>query len=126
MESKNEINNNGFDYVDLCLPSGTLWATYNVGASRPSDYGLYFQWGDTKGYTKAQVGIVDGKKNFALDWSDYKWGSEPNFSNYTAAGETLKLEGKIIKKKGPIGIGEAIATVDGKVAAKGELTFAIV
>ena len=38
----------------------------------------------------------------------------------------LKLEVKIIKKKGPIGIGEAIATVDGKVAAKGELTFAIV
>ena len=33
---------------------------------------------------------------------------------------------KIIKQTGPIGIGEAIATVDGKVAAKGELTFAIV
>lgn len=41
-------------------------------------------------------------------------------------GDTLKLEVKIIKRKGPIGIGEAIATVDGKVAAKGELTFAIV
>ena len=33
---------------------------------------------------------------------------------------------KIIKRKGPIGIGEAIATVDGKIAVKGELTFAIV
>ena len=41
-------------------------------------------------------------------------------------GDVLKLEVKIIKQKGPIGIGEAIATVDGKVAAKGELTFAIV
>ena len=33
---------------------------------------------------------------------------------------------KIIKRKGPIGVGEALATVDGKVAAKGELTFALV
>lgn len=40
------INSNGFDYVDLGLPSGTKWATMNVGASKPSDFGLYFQWGD--------------------------------------------------------------------------------
>ena len=33
---------------------------------------------------------------------------------------------KIIKEKGPVGVGEAIATVDGKVACKGELTFALV
>ena len=38
-----KINNNGYDYVVLGLPSGTLWATCNVGADRPSDYGLYFQ-----------------------------------------------------------------------------------
>ena len=48
------------------------------------------------------------------------------FKRQVVPGDTLKLEVKIIKKKGPIGIGEAIATVDGKVAAKGELTFAIV
>ena len=48
------------------------------------------------------------------------------FKKQVVPGDTLKLEVKIIKKKGPIGIGEAIATVDGKVAAKGELTFAIV
>ena len=41
-------------------------------------------------------------------------------------GNKLKLEVKIIKQKGPIGIGEAIATVDGQIAAKGELTFAII
>ena len=38
----------------------------------------------------------------------------------------LKLEVKIIKSKGPVGVGEAIATVNGKVAARGELTFALV
>lgn len=48
------------------------------------------------------------------------------FKKQVVPGDTLKLQVKIIKRKGPIGIGEAIATVDGKVAAKGELTFAII
>lgn len=48
------------------------------------------------------------------------------FKKQVVPGDTLKLEVKIIKRKGPIGIGEAIATVDGKVAVKGELTFAII
>lgn len=39
--------NNGYDYVDLGLPSGLLWATCNVGASSPEDYGYYFAWGET-------------------------------------------------------------------------------
>lgn len=38
---------NGYDYVDLGLPSGTLWATCNVGASTPEDYGGYYAWGET-------------------------------------------------------------------------------
>ena len=48
------------------------------------------------------------------------------FKKMVLPGDKLKLEVKIIKQKGPIGVGEAIATVDGKLAAKGELTFAIV
>ncbi len=35
------------EYVDLGLPSGTLWATTNVGATNPEDYGDYFAWGET-------------------------------------------------------------------------------
>lgn len=88
-------NFNGHDYVDLGLPSGTLWATCNVGASKPSDYGQYFQWGDTQGYTKDQIGKGDGKKKFSSDWSDYKWsvnGSSSNFSKYTTPGAILELE----------------------------------
>ncbi len=38
---------NGHEYVDLGLPSGLLWATCNVGATRPEDYGSYFAWGET-------------------------------------------------------------------------------
>ncbi len=48
------------------------------------------------------------------------------FKKIVKPGDTLKLEVKIIKQKGPIGIGEAIATVQGKVVARGELTFAVV
>ena len=83
---------NGHDYVDLGLPSGTLWATCNVGASKPSDAGLYFQWGDTVGYTAEQVGNGDGKKKFAEDYSDYKWGTYQNFTKYIVSGATLELE----------------------------------
>ena len=48
------------------------------------------------------------------------------FKKTVLPGDRLKLEVRIIKRKGPIGVGEAIATVDGKIAVKGELTFAIV
>lgn len=48
------------------------------------------------------------------------------FKRKVVPGERLKLEVKIIKRKGPIGVGEAIATIDEKIVAKGELTFALV
>ena len=47
------------------------------------------------------------------------------FKRKVVPGDKLRLETKIIKQKGPVGIGEAIATVDGKVAVKAELTFMI-
>ena len=48
------------------------------------------------------------------------------FKKPVLPGDLLKLEVKIIKRKGTIGVGEAIATVNGKIAVKGELTFAVV
>lgn len=51
---------NGHEYVDLGLPSGTLWATCNVGASLPEDYGDYFAWGETT------------PKTF-FGWSNYRY-----------------------------------------------------
>ena len=46
------------------LPSGTKWATCNVGADSETDYGLYFAWGETKGYS----GYTDAKQ---FNWCDY-------------------------------------------------------
>ena len=48
------------EYVDLGLPSGTLWATCNVGADSPEQYGDYFSWGE-----------VAPKENY--EWPYYKW-----------------------------------------------------
>ena len=44
------MTENGFEYVDLGLPSKTMWATCNVGATKPKDYGLLFQFGRVNGY----------------------------------------------------------------------------
>ena len=89
-----------YEAVDLGLPSGTKWAAQNVGARKPSDAGLYFQWGDTSGYTADQVGK---DKQFASDWSDYKWylsGSvgENNisFKKYNTKGDKLVLDKSVI------------------------------
>jgi hypothetical protein len=53
------------DVVDLGLPSGTLWAKYNLGAEKETDFGRFFQWGDTQGYKDASEHQF--KRN------DYKW-----------------------------------------------------
>lgn len=55
------------DYVDLGLPSGTLWATCNVGADSPQDTGLYFAWGETTGHG---TDLSDG---YLFSWENYKW-----------------------------------------------------
>lgn len=47
------------------------------------------------------------------------------FKKMVLPGDKLRLECKIIKVKGPVGIGSAVATVDGKVAVSAELTFMI-
>ena len=85
-----EINTNGHAYVDLGLPSGTLWAKCNVGAKKETDVGLYFAWGETQGYTASQV---PSKKKF--DWNDYQYGTDGtscNLTKYNAIDGLTKLE----------------------------------
>ncbi|MDE5590346.1 MAG: 3-hydroxyacyl-ACP dehydratase FabZ [Acetatifactor sp.] len=47
------------------------------------------------------------------------------FKQKVVPGDVLTLEMEIIKVKGPVGVGKAVASVDGRIAARGELTFAI-
>ncbi len=60
-----------YTYVDLGLESGTKWATCNVGATKPTEYGDYFAWGEAK-----------PKEEYR--WSTYKWckGSYSNMTKY--------------------------------------------
>lgn len=74
---------NGHEYVEI---GGLKWATMNIGASKPSDYGLYFAWGDTQGYTAEQV-RDEGQKYFG--WEDYKHGN-PDDTGITKYNETDK------------------------------------
>ena len=60
----------GHDYVNLGLPSGTLWATCNVGANAPEDYGDYFAWGETT--TKTW-----------FSWNNYKYCYDGNYHKLT-------------------------------------------
>ncbi len=53
------------EWVNLGLPSGTLWATYNVGASKPEEYGDHFAWGEVKPHADNRY-----------YWSTYKWMTE--------------------------------------------------
>ncbi len=65
----NEIDANGHEYIDLGLPSGTLWATCNIGAGRSEDYGDYFAWGET-----------ETKETFT--WDNYAFGKESELTKY--------------------------------------------
>ena len=67
------------EYVDLGLPSHTLWAMTNVGADCPEDYGDYFGWGET-------IGVMEGHDNFT--WGTYQWcnGSQETMTKYCQNG----------------------------------------
>ena len=57
------------EYVDLALPSGTLWATTNIGANSPEDAGDYFAWGET-----------DPELKRYYDFISYKWCEGPYYN----------------------------------------------
>lgn len=77
----------GHEYVDLGLPSGTLWATCNVGASTPEGYGGYYAWGEIKGN-------LEGKNYF--DWGTYQWcnGSWTTFTKYCTTSDDGYVDNK--------------------------------
>ena len=87
--ASSSYNSNGRQYVDLGLPSGTLWATCNVGASSPEDPGALYAWGE-----------IETKDVYS--WETYKWcnGTEYKVNNktltkYCDRGGYGLLDGKI-------------------------------
>lgn len=66
----NELEYNGHAYVEI---GGLKWATMNIGANSVTDYGQYFQWGDTTGYVAANVGSSGTTDKKQFNWVDYKF-----------------------------------------------------
>ena len=105
---------NGYDYVDLGLPSGLRWATMNVGATNPKDYGNYYAWGEfatkttynwstyeyangssttlTKYNNSSSYGTVDKKTTLeeADDAATQKWGGNWRMPTIDEWDELLK------------------------------------
>ena len=74
-------NSNGYGYVDLGLPSGTLWATCNVGADSPVERGDYFAWGETE-------------PKGTYNWGNYKLsqGNHYSITKYNSSDNKVSLE----------------------------------
>lgn len=71
ISSKQSSLLNGHAYVDLGLPSGLKWATSNIGAEKPEDYGDYFAWGETEPYYIQQSPISWKTNKPGYAWSSY-------------------------------------------------------
>ena len=82
------VNANGHEYVDLGLPSGTLWATCNIGATSPEEYGDYFMWGSTTPDT-----------NNTCDWAHapFNGGSSSFDRTYFNEHKSEWLDGDVLK-----------------------------
>lgn len=90
---ESKIDANGREYVDLGLPSGTLWATCNVGASTPEGYGDYFAWGDPVGHDEEA-----DASGYWYQWKYYKWcnGDYKSLTKYCLDSYYGKVDNKMV------------------------------
>lgn len=88
---------NGHEWVNLGLPSGTKWATCNVGATKPEEYGNYYAWGETE-------------PKSTYDWNTYKWATAAyeekkgrwmleTLTKYNTSSKYGTIDGKINRNK---------------------------
>ena len=69
-----------YPYVDMGLPSGTLWGEYNIGATSPEEYGNYYAWGE-----------VEPKTSYVLE--NYAWydADTQQYTKYSEIGDELEM-----------------------------------
>jgi len=87
---------NGHEYVDLGLPSGTLWATCNVGATNPEDCGDHYAWGEATTKT-------------IYNWTTYQWcnGSSTTLTKYNTSSNYGIVDNKTV-----IGLEDDVAYIN--------------
>lgn len=98
-----DIDVNGVTYhlgisgaIDLGLESGTKWASYNVGATSPTEYGDYYAWGETEPYYTEGNSQVNPCSSWRAGKTGYNWnsyfdsmnGSDSNFKKYAVDKKT--------------------------------------
>ena len=74
---------NGHEWIDLGLPSGTKWATCNVGASSSEEYGDYFAWGET-----------ETKDDYFISYYKYCQGNNHSYTKYCVSSEYGTVDNK--------------------------------
>ena len=86
LNERNETLPEGAAAVDLGLPSGTLWANMNIGATSETDYGTYFAWGETTGYTEG----AESNPKTDFSWATYRWTEDggTTFTRYVPESRT--------------------------------------
>lgn len=106
-------NTSKHEYVDLGLPSGTKWATCNIGASSPEDAGSYFAWGETStksSYKEAthnlygkEMDDISGKS--AYDAATAIWGKEWRMPTKAEFEELMNTcHGRFVQQNGVWGV----------------------
>ena len=89
LQNNGHLQINGHEYVDLGLPSGTKWATCNVGANNPWEYGDFYAWGET-----------EEKQDYS--WETYKWcnGTHDTMTKYCTDVVYGKVDNKTVLDPG--------------------------
>lgn len=83
---------NGYAYVDLGLPSGTMWAKYDIGSNNEYKHGDYYRWGESIPTTEAEI-RNDRKDRF--NWPYYSYspdGTNANMTKYNATDQKTILD----------------------------------
>lgn len=87
---------NSHEYVDLGVEvegKPVYWATTNIGAELPADYGLYFAWGETVGY-----GYAIDEDSYDANWDCYDTNDARSFDWKSYNSEICGGDEKKIKK----------------------------
>lgn len=94
---------NGHEYIDLGLPSGLKWATCNVGANKPEEYGDHFAWGETEPYYTEGHSQDKPCSNWktnktGYDWASYNWcnGSYDTQTKYCTSSSYGTVDNKTV------------------------------
>ncbi len=107
---RHKFESNGYPYVDLGLPSGVLWAEYNIGAHAPEESGYYLAWGETlpkDSYTQENYLFKDSPSVLPMsaDAAHINWGGGWRMPTRDEFDELIaKCETKSIKLSGTDGV----------------------